>query len=130
MLSDKSIGDRLASIALLHTDHEALEVGDPVHARMAARIDNEGLAGNRIRRAEIYHPLAAWRDGGARGNAVVSAGIETGEDAVEVGALVRHQLPYAAELLGNALHKSDVEAGRAVLGLELEGRVGEGRPHF
>lgn len=99
-----------------------------MHARMAARIDNEGLAGDYIGRAEIGDPLASWRDGGAPGDAIISAGIETGKDAVEVGAVVGHQLPFAAELLGDALHEGDVETGRAVLDHELEGRVGKSCP--
>ena len=130
MLGDEFIGDRLAGVALLHADDQTLEVGDAMHAWMAAGIDDEGLAGHHIGRAEIDDLLAAGRDGGARSDAVIAARIETGEDAVEVGALVRHQPPFATELFGNALHQSDVEAGRAVLGHEFERRVGKRRPHF
>lgn len=73
MLGDELVGDRLAGIALLHADHQAFEVGDAMHARMPARIDNEGLAGDDIGCAEIGDPLALRRDRRARGNAVIGA---------------------------------------------------------
>jgi len=100
-----------------------------MHARMAARIDNEGLAGDYIGRAEIGDPLASWRDGGAPGDAIISAGIETGKDAVEVGAVVGHQLPFAAELLGDALHEGDVETGGPFLIMSSKGGSGRAAPH-
>jgi hypothetical protein len=40
-----------------------------------------------------------------RGDAVIGTVIKTGEDIVEVSALIRHQLPFAAEYPGNALHQ-------------------------
>src|ERR1700722_595573 len=120
MLGNELVGDRLAGIALLHADHQAFEVGDAMHARMTARIDNEGLAGDHIGCAEIDDPSALRRNRRAGSNAVIGAGSETGEEAVEVGALVRHQLPLAAEFFGDALHQRDIEAGRAVLAREFE----------
>ncbi len=124
VLGDKLVGDRLAGIALLHADHQAGKIGNAVHVRMAAGVDDERLTGHRIGRAEIRDLLAFGRNGGARRNAVIGAGIETGENAVEVGALVADQLPRAAEFGGDALHQRNVEAGRTVFADELERRVG------
>jgi len=60
-----------------------------------------------------------------RGRSIRAAG----EDAVEVGTLIRHQPPSAAEHLGDALHQRDVESGRALFGREkLKRRIGQRRP--
>jgi uncharacterized protein len=78
------------------------------------------LAGDNIGRAGIGDPIAALGDGRTRGDAIIGAARETGEDAVEIRAGIAHQLPFAAELLGDALHERDVETRRALFCHELE----------
>jgi hypothetical protein len=53
---------------------------------MTADIDNKRLARDRIRRTEIGDLAAFRRNGGAGGNTVIAAVVETGKDAVKVGA--------------------------------------------
>ena len=77
-----------------------MEVGDTAHARLTPGIGNEQLARDHIGCTEIGDLLPPARDGGAQGKAVIAV-IETGEDAVEVAALVG-ELTVATEYLGNA----------------------------
>jgi hypothetical protein len=100
-----------------------------MHVWITADVDNERLTRDRVGCAEIGDVAPFGRDGGAGGDAVILAIIEAGEDAVEVGAFVGHQLPFAAEYLGNAPHQGNIETSRAIFGHELEGRVGKRRSH-
>jgi hypothetical protein len=53
MLSDEFVSNRLARVPLLHAYDKALEIPDPMHVWMTARIDDQRLARNRIGRAEV-----------------------------------------------------------------------------
>ena len=44
-----------------------------------------------------------------------------------MNAFVGHQLPFATDHAGNALHQRNIETSGAILGIELEGRVGKRR---
>ncbi len=123
MLGDKSIGDRLACIALLDADDQTLKIVDSMHVWMAARIDDQRLSGNDIRRTEIGDLFPLRGDRRAGGDAVISARIKTGKDVVEIRALIPDQLPLPAELFRDALHEVDIEPRRAVAGHELERRI-------
>src|SRR5271166_1908490 len=98
MLGDEFVGNWLARIPLLHANDKPLEVCDPMHAWMTARIDNQRLTGNRIGWAEVRDAFAVRSDRRARGDAIIGVIVETGEDAVKVGACVADKLPFAAEL--------------------------------
>ena len=43
-------------------------------------------------------------------------------------AFVGHQLPFAADHAGNALHQRNIETRRAVVGIELKGGSGSAAP--
>jgi hypothetical protein len=101
-----------------------------VYIRMSTEVHNKRLTRDRVGRAEIGDLASSSRDGGARGDAIISAVIKTGEYVVEVSALIGHQLPYVAEYPGNALHQRNVKTSWAIIGQQLEGRVGERRSHF
>lgn len=129
VLGNKSVGDRFARVPSLHAYHQAFEVRDPVHVRVSARVDDERLTRNRVRRAEVRDPFAVRSDRGARGDAVVGAIVQPGKDAVEIGTRVANQLPSTAELLGDMPHERDVEALRTGSGRELKRWVRQGRSH-
>src|SRR3984885_7745828 len=128
MLGDELIRYRLAGIAVLHADHKTIKIVDAAHPLMPRRIDHERLSGQRIGRAKVSALSASRLDRRAGSDAVISAGIEAGENAVEVGAVVANELPCSAELAGNALHQRDIEARRAILPDEFKRWIGQRGP--
>ena len=59
IFGDQSIGDGLAGIALLHPDDPTLEIGNAMHVRVAADIDN--AIGPRPHRARRNQRVPAFR---------------------------------------------------------------------
>ncbi len=114
---------------MLNADHQTTKVIDAMHLRMARGINHQGLARYRVRRAEIRDAFARGRDGGAGSHTIIRAGFEAGENAVEIAARVRHELPNAAELSGDMLHQHDIKAVRALRPHEFERRIGQRRAH-
>src|ERR1700735_5709246 len=108
MLCEEPLGYRLACISVLHADDQALEVRNTMHIRMPGRIDDQRLTGERVRRAEVRDPFPAGGDGCPRSDAIIGVVVEAGEDAVEVGASVADEPPFAAQHLRYALHEVDV----------------------
>ena len=131
LLGDQLFRHRLAGIAVLHADHQAGKIVDAAHLRMPRRVDHQRLSGHRVGCDKNRRALrASGRDGRAGCDAVIGAGLKPGEDAVEVGTLVAHELPRQSELAGDAPHQRDVETRGPLCLMNSNGGSGSAAPHL